>query len=248
MKITLLSESTQATLAAALACYRNDANQAGNVEAAAQIAAAEAELSAIAEGPKIALAAKAAGVVYTDFVNHGYGEEPGKNPFVEAARGYYPDGIEFDDRSVISQGPQGAYVSCWYWVSNSQAGIPEISELLEEMLGFMDNLEQANPAKLSALADPVVLKHQRLVIEDLVVNLHEDLDDLCGSEICLPESLVHKVYRLVNGEEVQTFPSCILKELSAVAEVAGFDAVKVGHIGNWIHMNGRKLDHMLITL
>lgn len=51
MKITLLSESTQATLTAALACYRNDASQAGNVEAVAQIAAAEAELYAVAEGP-----------------------------------------------------------------------------------------------------------------------------------------------------------------------------------------------------
>ncbi|HGM8086373.1 TPA: hypothetical protein ACKP9S_002730 [Pseudomonas aeruginosa] len=246
MKISLLSGPTQETLAAALACYRKVASLAGHDDTVAQIAVAEAELEAPVNGAALAIASKAAGVVYTDFANHGYGLAE-ENPFVKAARANPTDGIDFDDKTVVAQGGRGAYVSCWYWVPNEAAGIPEISDLLEELLGYLGTVERDNPTALAAVSDLLVLRHQRDVVDDLVVHLCEELDDLCDSEISLPESIVHKVYNLGSGA-VETFPSCILKELSAVAEKTGFDAVKVGHLNNWIEMNGRKLDHLVTTL
>ncbi|HEP8970416.1 TPA: hypothetical protein VDU83_002755 [Pseudomonas aeruginosa] len=246
MKIALLSDATQAIVAAALASYHKEAIQAGDAVLVAQITSAESELLAPIHGASLAVAAKAAGVVYTDFANNAYGEGD-DNPFVKAARAAPSDGVDFDDLVVVSQSGRGAYVSCWHWVANAQAGLPEISELLEELLGYLGTVERDNPSALVASADLKLLRPQRDAVEDLVVHLADELDGLYDAEPCLPDSIVHKPYDLGSGV-VDTFPSCMVKTLIEVAESVGFNAPKLVFLKRWLEENGRKLDHLVSTL
>ncbi|KSQ21508.1 hypothetical protein APB26_31460 [Pseudomonas aeruginosa] len=243
MKIALLSDATQAIVAAALASYHKEAIQVGDVALVAQITSAESELLAPIQGDNLAVAAKAAGVVYTDFANNAYGEGD-ENPFVKAARATLSDGVDFDDLAVVSQSGRGAYVSCWHWVPNAQAGVPEISELLEELLGYLGSVEKDNPSALEASADIAELRRQRNGVEDLVVHLAEELDGLYDSEPYLPGSIVHKPYDLGSGL-VDTFPSCMVKALSEVAKRVGFAAPKLVFLNQWLEENGRKLDSLV---
>lgn len=48
--------------------------------------------------------------------------------YVSAAVTYYHEegALEFDDTAIVSEGEDpGAYVMCWRWVTNEQAGVDE---------------------------------------------------------------------------------------------------------------------------
>lgn len=51
------------------------------------------------------------------------------DPFIHAARELWAnDECEIDDIAIVSEGDDGAFVSAWVWVSNSEAGIETCSE------------------------------------------------------------------------------------------------------------------------
>lgn len=244
MKIAVISQSIQATLVAALNCYRAEVVKQGNAEYLAQLDQAMKVVEVSSTGPEIAQAASQLGIPFTDFVNHGYGVGS-ENCFVEVApdmarQGNGPD-LDFDDKSVVARSGSGAMVSCWLWVPNASAGIPEISDLLNDVLLHLEQQETC------AAVESATLDHNVAVIDDLVDQFGEELDELCMSQEVLPDSFIHKVYNLGSGD-VETFPSCILKELSAAAESTGFSPVKVGHLNDWILTNGRTLDYFVTTL
>lgn len=53
-----------------------------------------------------------------------------EDPYVAKARELTvgDDDVEIDDSTVTSNGDDGAFVLCWMWVSNKEAGVPDTSE------------------------------------------------------------------------------------------------------------------------
>ena len=45
--------------------------------------------------------------------------------FFLAACYHSKDDVEFDPDAVVSQGDDGAFVMCWFWIGNDEAGIME---------------------------------------------------------------------------------------------------------------------------
>ena len=65
------------------------------------------------------------GLTFTDCVN-AFGVDRDEDPHAQAAAEIYGcDGeLEFDDTLVVSNGDDpGAYVMCWRWVTDEEAGI-----------------------------------------------------------------------------------------------------------------------------
>jgi hypothetical protein len=149
--------------------------------------------------------------------------------------GFSDDDIEFDDRVMVARSTQGAFVSSWAWVSNNDAGIPDVAE--ELMLNMIEHLELTEKNSVSI---------ERLVSQDQI-NFVSDLFSP-AKNVSVLGSLSSKkwgpvISRLIfDGTRVEKTITQIVKEVVEMASNAGYPTVMVVTLELWLAEFGSDLD------
>lgn len=175
------------------------------------------------------------GLEFGDCVN-AFGVDE-RNPFAKAADEMYSreGAVEIDSPTVLSESDEGAYVLAWVWVSNSDAGELPNSELLQEMLGVVQESGNGEP----------LLKIYCDWLEDLISNFSDELDGIEHEKV---DGLPGPISWIDESEVVHEFlPSVALKDLAEMSRLNGLDSVIHAKATEFILTHGNKLDAVIKT-
>lgn len=174
------------------------------------------------------------GINYADCVA-AFGESATKNPFVKAARKRASEGdLEIDDVAVVSDGGDpGAYVSCWLWVSFSDADIGSAS--MDDLCAFLIPRLTENDIDRR----PLFARFEWL--QDLIMNFEEAIDDI-DNVVVRHDAPTCVINWTTSDQTYQFSPSSAITDLVAEARRLGVSECVAKAVEIYLERYGDALD------
>lgn len=178
------------------------------------------------------LALKAQGLAFSDCI--AAFAAPKDDPFAAAARTHYhqENSMEVDDNTIVCVGDEGAFVQCWLWIGNGEAGIRTAA--LEAVLAIARRTGNAAPGNFVDW------------LEDTLLNFSGEIDDIHLFEPVHEPGAIRWVDK--NGRCSVFRPSTAILALLVHARQHGLAEKDRETVATLLERHGERLDGILRAL